>query len=231
MPLPDLAAAQRRIAEVAEARLLRQLDEPLVFGGIEDVAEPVALARKGGTLDGRDLIAIGNTLTGASRLRRDLTGRRDLPAAGRDYLAELAELSHVAGPIRDAFDDSGRLADDASPALRGLRRRAAGLKDQPMARIDALLADPAIALTLSDRFYTQREERYVVPIRRRRALAGARHRARHVGESGQTVFVEPEDVVDLNNRLKLAELEVTEEERRILAELSRLVEVDCRAST
>ncbi|HEY3358035.1 MAG TPA: Smr/MutS family protein [Polyangia bacterium] len=225
MPLGDAGAARRRVAEVAEARLLRQLDEPLVFGGIEDVAEAVALARKGGVLEPRDLIAIGDTLVGASRMRRHLTGRRDSCPLLAATAERLAELTHIAGPIRDSFDDNGRLADHASPSLRGLRKRAAGLKDELMGRIASLLADPAIAPTLSDNFYTQREDRFVLPVK-----AAVRAQVRGIvhgtSQSGATVFIEPEAVVNLNNSLKLAELEVADEERRILTELTGYVRED-----
>jgi DNA mismatch repair protein MutS2 len=222
MPLGTAADARDRIAEVAEARLLRQVEEPLVFGGIEDVSQAVELARKGGELEPRDLIAIADTLLAASRLRRHLGARREACPRLALRAERLAELSHVSGPIRDSFDESGRLADHASPALGGLRRRAAVLRDQLMARVEALVADPAVAPSLSDRFYTQREDRFVLPVQ-----AGMRGKVRGIvhgtSQSGATVFIEPEEVVSLNNGLKLAELEVIEEERRILAALTSTV--------
>jgi len=89
-------------------------------------------------------------------------------------------------------------------------------------KLGSLLDSAHISEHLQDKFFTQREDRYVVPIR-----VDARSRVRGIvhgtSQSGQTVFVEPEELVELNNRLKLAELEVAEEERRILAELSQLV--------
>src|SRR5581483_1827557 len=76
---------------------------------------------------------------------------------------------------------------------------------------------------LQDRFATQRDDRFVIPVRVD-ARAKVRGIVHGTSQSGQTVFVEPEEIVELNNRLKLAELEVAEEERRILVELSQLVE-------
>src|SRR5438309_1287199 len=128
--------------------------------------------------------------------------------------------------LLDSFDEGQgtvRLRDRASPALGGLRRHAQRIREELERKLERLLEATHIAPHLQDRFFTQREERYVVPIR-----VDARSQVRGIvhgtSQSGQTVFVEPEDLVDLDNRLKLAELEVSEEERRILAELSRLVE-------
>src|SRR5687768_10157479 len=67
-----LAEAAARGAEIAEARLLTQLEQPLPFGGIQDVVVLVARAEKGGDLDGPELVAVGNTVAGVARLRRHL---------------------------------------------------------------------------------------------------------------------------------------------------------------
>src|SRR5262249_10347049 len=134
----------------------------------------------------------------------------------------IAELTDVSGPIDDSFESSGRLADHASAGLGPLRRRAAELHTDLGRTVRGLLENEDIAPLLQDRFYTQRDERYVLPIK-----AAARGRMRGIvhgsSQSGQTVFVEPEAVVDLNNALKLAELEVAEEERRILGQLTSYV--------
>src|SRR6185436_3408215 len=120
------------------------------------------------------------------------------------------------------FDDAGHLLDSASPALGPLRRKAAGLREELDRRSHSLLDHPLIAPHLQDRFYTRREDRFVLPIRvdARTRVKGIVH---GISGSGQTVFVEPEEIVDLNNRLKLCELEVSEEERRVLGELTLLV--------
>lgn len=220
--------ARRRIAAVAEARLLHDLGEPMPFGGIEDVGEALGRVERGGVLEGPELAAVGKTVAGCAALRRHLMAR----AAATPLLAEeasgIAPLEHVSGPILDSFDPDGRLADHASAALGPLRRKVAELHAELGRRARALLDDAGIAPHLQDRFYTQREDRYVVPIR-----AEARARVRGIvhgsSQSGHTVFVEPEAIVELNNRLKLAETDVAEEERRILAELSSYVRAEAPA--
>src|SRR5262249_35168286 len=174
------------------------------------------------------LVAVGETVLGCARLRRHVRGH----AAEAPLLAArvdaIAELPHVSGPILDSFEEGGRLADHASPELGPMRRRVASLHEELARRGNGLLDDDAIAPFLQDRFWTQRDERYVVPLR-----ADARARVKGIvhgtSQSGHTVFVEPEAVVDLNNRLKMAESDVADEERRILAALTAYVREESSA--
>jgi DNA mismatch repair protein MutS2 len=221
-PLPAIEDALARQAEVSEARALQDSGEPLTFGGIIDLTAVLERARKGGVLLGTELLDVSRALQAGARLRRHLAARAERTPRLLGRAALLAELSNVSAPIANAFDDAGGLRDSASPALRGLRQRAQALQAELGERTDRLLNEGHIAPYLQDRFVTQREERYVVPVR-----ADARARVRGIvhgtSASGATVFVEPEEIIDLNNRLKLAQLEVADEERRILAELSALV--------
>jgi DNA mismatch repair protein MutS2 len=230
LPLYEhLDAARARHEEVAEARALRDVGEPLPFfgpdWGVRAVDEALQRSAKSGALEPQALRDVALTLAAGARVRRHLVAHREAPRLlGRATL--ISDLDDVSGAILDSFEDGGgtvRLNDRASPALGGLRRNALRIREELERKLERLLEGTHIAPHLQDRFFTQREERYVVPIR-----VDARSQVRGIvhgtSQSGQTVFVEPEDVVDLNNRLKLAELEVSEEERRILAELSRLVE-------
>ncbi|HNK43818.1 MAG TPA: endonuclease MutS2 [Pseudomonadota bacterium] len=219
----SIAQAQTRQREVSEARALQDGGEALPFGGITDVRAFVERSEKAGVLVPDELTEIGKTLTAGQRLRRHILSRSARLPTLTQHAEPIAELPEVAGPISDSFDDHGALRDSASPALRGLRQRVQGLLSDLSRRTDSLLCEGHIEPYLQDRFVTQREERYVVPVRAdaRTKIRGIVH---GVSASGATVFVEPEEIIELNNRLKLAQLEVAEEERRILAELSRLVE-------
>ncbi len=225
---PDAASARERIAEIAEARLLWQLGAPLPFGGVRDVGDLAARAAKGGVLEGHELLAVGETVAACARLRRHVLAHRgEAPRLG-DLAEAILELSHVSGPILDCIGEDGRLHDHASPALGALRKRLADLHEQLSRRARALVDDPDIGPLLQDKFYTQREDRYVLPVRSdaRNKVKGIVHGA---SQSGQTVFVEPAEIVELNNKLKLVESEVFEEERRILTELSGYVQEEAPA--
>lgn len=226
-PLADLEAARARHEEVSEARALIDTGEGMPLDGVRDLDEALARAAKGGALEPQVLRDVAQTLNTGARVRRHLAARAGRVPRLLGRAALIADLDDVSGPIDDAFDAAeggpARLSDRASPALGGLRRRAQKVRDELERTIGSLLDAAHVAPYLQDRFATQREDRYVIPVR-----IDARARVRGIvhgmSQSGQTVFVEPEEVFHLNNELKLAELEVAEEERRILAELSRLVE-------
>ncbi|MFO0573820.1 MAG: Smr/MutS family protein [Polyangia bacterium] len=222
-PLPTLDAARLRQEEIREARALQDAGEPLSFGGICDVLPALQRSHKGGVLLPTELTDIAATLRAGARLRRHLIARKQQAPRLYSHAEHLHELPEVSGPIADAFDENSTLRDSASPALGPLRQRMNNLLTELQRRTDSLLQEAHIAPHLQDRFVTQREDRYVVPVR-----ADARTKIRGIvhgtSASGATVFVEPEEIIELNNRLKLAQLEVAEEERRILTELSERVQ-------
>jgi DNA mismatch repair protein MutS2 len=221
--LDDIDEARLRQLEISEARALQDSGEPLPFGGITDIMPALQRSEKGGVLLAGELCEIAHTLHAGARLRRHLVSRLHRTPKLALHAERIAELPEVAGPISDAFDEQGQLRDSASPALGGLRQRVNHLLAELTRRTDGLLNEAHIAPHLQDRFVTQRDDRYVVPVR-----ADARTRIRGIvhgtSASGATVFVEPEEIIELNNKLKLAQLEVAEEERRILADLSQRVE-------
>jgi DNA mismatch repair protein MutS2 len=218
----DPAAAERRILEVGEARHLVGIDAALPLGGIDDVAEAVARAEKGGLLEAAELISVAATGRGLSRLRQHLRQHAEAVPTLAELGGDLEDLAHVFHPILESFDPEGRLVDHASDALGPLRRAVAGIRGQLEKRMKAMVEEPTYTEFLQDRYYTQREDRYVLPVRAEHKgyVKGIVH---GTSQSGQTVFLEPDEIVDLNNRLKLAECDVADEERRILGKLTGYV--------
>jgi DNA mismatch repair protein MutS2 len=215
----EVADARVRATEITEARNLAARDLRLPLGGIAEVADAIERVRKAAALEAPELVAVATTGRALARLRTHLREHAELAPRLAARSAELADLGHVFHPILDAFDADGRLVDHASDALGPLRRAAASIKAQLEKRMDALVADERFASYLQDAYYTQREDRYVLPVRHdgKGFVRGIVHGA---SQSGQTLFIEPEEIVDLNNRLKLAEAEVMAEERRIYVRFS-----------
>lgn len=223
LPLLDTAeAAAERMREIDEARRLAALEAAMPFGGIRDVVAQVARAGKGGVLEPEDLLGVAATARGLARLRKHLEQNQHEAPLLADIAAVIADLRHVYQPILDSFDETGRLADHASDDLGPLRRKAAQLATQLEQRVRAYVDDPRTQRFLQDRYFTTRGDRYVVPVRleSRSQVRGIVH---GTSQSGRTLFIEPEPVVELQNRLRLAQCEVEDEERRILARLSGLV--------
>lgn len=226
--LPDLSAgeASRSHAETAEALRLAERGLPPVAGP-RDVAELVGLAAKGRVLEPEELIDVARTLDALARLVDWFGGDEGVGRcaaapglAGR--VAGMPSRRDLVVAIEAAIDPRGAVREDATRVLAGLFRRKASLADQVEKRLDGLRRDPTVGAALTDDYVTLREGRYVLPVRaeRRQALPGILHGR---SGSGRSLFVEPAQVVELNNDLRAAELEIEEEVRRILAELSAAV--------
>jgi len=217
--LDTIDGARERASEITEARGLYVRDAKLPLGGISDIAAAIGRVRKAAALDAPELVAVATTGKAFARLRTHL---REHAAVAPKLAARgeaLADLGHVFHPILEAFDADGRLVDHASDALGPLRKTAASIKSTLVQRMDSLLTDERFAPYLQDSYYTQREDRYVLPVRTdgKGFVRGIVH---GTSQTAATMFIEPEEIVELNNRLKLAEADVADEERRILTQFS-----------
>lgn len=211
--------ARTRVAAISEARHLASIGAALPMGGIRDVATAITRVRKGAALDAVELVDVAHSGQALARLRSHLRQHADVAPLLAGHGQAIADLGHVFHPILEAFDLEGRLVDHASPELGSLRKAVIALTAQLDRRMEELINDVRYAPLLQDSYYTQREERYVLPVRTdgKGFVKGIVH---GTSQSGQTIFIEPEEIVDLNNRKKLSECEVADEERRIFARLS-----------
>jgi len=220
-PVTSLDLARDRLAETSEARLLLATSDATI-GGAHDIRAAVDLAAHGGVLEPVDLIEVRNTLI-AVRTLKTLIDKR---AAECPRLAELAlPLPPTLGlvdAISRAISERGEVLDSASPRLASLRTELRVAHDRLMSRLQKLISDPKTVPMLQEALITQRDGRYVVPLR-----AEFKGRIRSVihdqSSSGATLFVEPLFAVELNNAVREIELAERDEVRRVLAELSRQV--------
>jgi DNA mismatch repair protein MutS2 len=146
---------------------------------------------------------------------------RPVAAAVAAHAEELPRLTDLRDILRHALEDDGSLTDRASPRLRSLRQQVRERRRRLVADLERMLAAEGERV-FADRFVTVRHGRYVLPVR-----AEARQRLRGIvhdrSQSGQTIFVEPEGVVEANNDLVQALREEEQEAARILAELTAAV--------
>ncbi len=213
--------ARREMAEAGEMMALLR-EEAVPLGGITDVGDLLGRARRGDTLSGRELLEIAATAESLLRLRRHLLARVDrAPLLAR--LAEpLPQLSDLAVLLRDSFDARGELSVSAYPQLAQLRTAKARLHGEIARRLEELVRQEEWADILQDDFTTVRGDRYVLPVKAqaKNLDLGIVHDS---SASGQTVYIEPKEVLSLNNRLVMADAELRHEERRILSSLSQSV--------
>ncbi len=123
----------------------------------------------------------------------------------------------LAAAIRRAILPNGEISDDASPALRRIRDGIARTREALQKTLERILR--ARGGDGGEDYITQRNDRYVIPVRasERRSLEGVVHAA---SATGQTVFVEPLETIEINNRLVQLREEEAAEIARILEELT-----------
>jgi DNA mismatch repair protein MutS2 len=202
----------------------RQLTFLLDQGGtppiesIEDVTGELERARKQGVLSPEAVLNVGRAMLVSSRVRRFLIEDGHKPGGALTDLARgTHDLSSAGRDFVEAFDETGALRDTASPDLGPLRKTARTLADKIRTRLERMMRSSKVAACLHEPYITQRGDRYVLPVRAdaHDPLPGIVH---DTSQSGATLFVEPADLVEDGNRLKIAQAAAAEEERRILAE-------------
>jgi DNA mismatch repair protein MutS2 len=214
------AGVRERLAHTSEARRLVDAGAEPPFGGVADLRGAVAELARGRTLAARELAEILATLEAAARIRSALAGNAEQAPGLAALAATLPDLRALARELAAVVTSAGEVREDASADLRRLRRRVRELEGEIERAMARHLRDPDVQAHLQDSFATFREHRPVLPIR-----ADARQRVRgivhDVSSSGTTVFIEPEDVVEAGNRLRIAQTELAREVERLLADLSR----------
>ena len=220
-----LSIAPRRQEEVREALGLRASGASAPIGDVPQLRHAILRCRKLDALDAEDLLGLSALLVAAARVRRFFAQHSERAPLLNEHAQGLREHSPLAHDIRSTFDDAGLMKDEASPELSRLRRRHRRIRDSILAKTDKYLRDPRYSHILQEGFVTLREERFVLPVRagERGDVPGIVH-----GQSGSggTLFIEPEELVPLNNELATVHAEVVREEIRVRSVLTaRLREV------
>ncbi|MFL5394466.1 MAG: endonuclease MutS2 [Myxococcales bacterium] len=214
--------AARRLARVEEARDLRRLDREVPLADALDMRSALGRAAREGTLEPPELLAIARLIRAAVSARRFCLAMKERVPLHAELAQTLSDFEPLAQELERAFDPAGKLLDTASPLLAELRERSRGLHRGIKARLEEMLKDEEIVGMLREAYYSVRGDRYVVPLRaeHKAHLPGTVHNA---SGSGQTLFVEPQELVELGNQLTIADASALEEEQRILGELSGAV--------
>ena len=221
LPLPaDLAASQRLLAETTELLGLDGLVEGgLSFLGAVDISPTVALCAKGGCAGGEQLLALAGTLAAARRLRRQIDDPELRPVC-TELVSELRTLPELEQRLHHCLEEGGRVADRASEELAALRHRLQAALAERRERLQELVR--RYGPLLQDSVISERSGRPVLAVK-----AGAAGQVKGLvhdsSASGQTVFIEPQAVISLGNRLRELQGQERELEREVLLALSGLV--------
>ena len=205
--------------ETAEARLLLDTVGDIGLGGLEDPSELIQRAGLGGVLNGKDLSAVVVALIaveGAAAVVRSLGSQ--LPYL-LGVVDDIGDFSSVRVEIERAIEEGGDIRDSASPSLRKLRQGVADSYNRLIQRLERISHSMDVAPSLQSDAVATRGDRLVLEVRseRRKSVPGIVH---DVSNTGQTIFIEPMEVVELGNTWRETAAEVVREESRILRRLS-----------
>ncbi|HOX25077.1 MAG TPA: Smr/MutS family protein [Candidatus Krumholzibacteria bacterium] len=173
-------------------------------------------------LEGPDLVGVMRLAEDLDQLRQWLLGGRDAMPTWGEAAAQSSEFAGLAGELRRCLDRDGNLVDGASPVLARLRRAAREREQQVRQSVARALAEANRRGWTTAAEATLRGDRFCLPLNAaaRRKLPGIVHDR---SQTGQTVYVEPAETVQLANDLAETRLEVGAEEARILLDLNRRV--------
>lgn len=218
-PSDNAAEIREHLSETTETVSVIVRKGSLPVGQIYDIENPMHLARKGGSLTMRQLLQVLYNLKVASNVVTFL--KSDLPPL--PIINGMAEVIVTFPRLAERIDrcilSEDEMADSASPELRNIRRDIVRQNDAIRNRLNNILNSSTSKTYLQDAIVTMRDGRYVVPVKaeNRAKIPGIVH---DQSGSGATLFIEPQAVVELNNKLRELELAEKAEIERILAELS-----------
>jgi DNA mismatch repair protein MutS2 len=224
-PTADPAEAERRQAGTAEALKLADLKPELGLAGARDVRPQVQRAGLGGVLLPDELLDIAGVVRCSRRWRATLLRLADVFPTLAESGRRLSDHRPLLEEIEAAIAESGEVLDSASPELKRIRTALRAAHERVRTRLQEIITSAATRTALQDPIITERNGRFVVPVK-----AEARGKLRGIvhdqSASGQTLFVEPLEVVELGNRARQLQAEEQHEIERILRALSRLVAVE-----
>lgn len=211
------------LAETDEALTAMRLKGEPTFGGIRDIRDKIKRAAIGSILHPQEFVDIATTLIGARRLKKYIDALQE----ENSELSILPEHSSLIQPcheleaeINRCIDRNGKIVDDASPELSNIRRRMKNYETQIREKLEQIVRTNSHKL--SDAIITIRNDRFVIPVKAdyRASFGGIVH---DESASGQTVFIEPNAVVSINNQLREAQNKEKQEIEKILRKLTEQV--------
>ncbi len=223
-PLNDAAKIRRALQETSQARRFLDAEHSAPFGGLTDIALQLKRASIGALLEPNELIEVLRFAAGARRLKAAIEAIKEAEYSRLHKIAgQIAPRPDLERAINDAIDEgAGQVKDDASLELLRARKAIRQTQNSIQSKLRAMLSDSHVQPHLQDAFVTMRDGRYCLPVRAesRNSVPGIVHDR---SGSGGAFFIEPQAVVDLNNRLRELVSDEREAVRQILKQLTEYI--------
>ncbi|MCL1948830.1 MAG: endonuclease MutS2 [Turicibacter sp.] len=224
-PSTDPSEVEYALNQSEEAlRIIMALGEA-PMGGVTDITEAIKRARISAMLSPQELLDISRLLYAVSSLK-SFTERLGYIRVSAPIFSNqagmLVGLASLQKAINDCIDESGYVLDSASTELRSIRRQIKSAESKVKERVNQIMAEKRTKLT--DALVTMRNDRYVLPVKveAKNSFGGTIH---DQSSTGNTYYIEPREVVELNNKLQELHVEERREIDRILRVLTEEVKL------
>lgn len=222
-PSTDFTEIVRLQEETDEAAKVLRLKGHVPLGGVFNILPHVKRAEIGSMLHPDEFVEIASTIR-ASRILKTFLGELveeedvSLPIL-QEYGENLNPPTELYRIITSAISENGDVLDSASEKLRSLRTQIRSLEGRVREKLENIIRSSSAQKMLSDAIITIRNDRFVIPVKQeyRSHFGGMVH---DQSSSGQTLFIEPQSIVRLNNELHQTKMKEQGEIQRILTELS-----------
>lgn len=216
-PETDIETVQRLQDETDEALHILRLDEKVPLAQVYDISESLKRSRIGSILDTTECLHVAQTIYTGRNLKTFIEKLEEELPLLKEMVEAIVPLRHLEKEIKLKIDDRGDIVDNASSKLKSIRQTIRTYETKIRERLQQLTRTKS--KMLSDTIVTIRNDRYVLPVKHeyRSAIGGIVH---DQSSSGQTLFMEPRGIIDLNNQLQQAILNEKQEIERILKKLT-----------
>lgn len=227
VPETDYDTVVELLEEMDEGLAILRVKGNVPLGGIFDVRPHARRSQIGGMLSPMELMEIASTIRASRILRNfieDIESENTIEIPHfierKEQMPVLTALQHE---INDCIDDNGTVLDSASPALRSIRQSLRSEESKVRQKLESLTRGSNATKMLSDAIITIRNDRFVIPVKQeyRSHYGGIVH---DQSASGQTLFIEPDAVIQANNEVQRLKVKEKAEIERILSELTLKVQ-------
>lgn len=220
-PSTDTYYIKRELEHAASMEKVIRKNGNIDLFGLYDLSEIVNYIRKNGILDPADLIKVLDLLRVSSYLT-DYGENIEDPLI-KDIFDRISTNDFLKNEIDRSIINEEEIADNASQTLRNIRRQKQRKENDIRIKLNSYISSSKYEDALQDRVVSVRDGRFVVPVKtnKRSVIGGIVH---DKSSSGNTLFIEPAAIVELNNQLRDLEIKEEEEIRKILDRLSRLAQ-------
>ncbi len=215
---------QRELQRGKEALQLYNSYRAPGFGGVSDISGTLKIIDKGGVVDARDLYQIASFARACLGIKKYMSASTLKSEAISDLVDSISQQKNIAQAIENAISAAYEVKDEASTQLKSIRRNIRLCEQEISSQTQAMIS--RYSSVLMENITATRNGRtcLLVKVSEKGKIKGYVH-----GESasGQAVYIEPEVLLNLNNRLQTLQGQEKEEVMRILRELCSLVMAQC----